>query len=398
MISNLIHQMKFENRNSVLKIIFICGSLEPGCDGVGDYTRRLAASLIKYNNQVSIISLNDRFIQKSLKQDQYCNGSRIEVLRVAASEPTKVRRLLIRDWIEDFNPDWLSLQFVLFSFHIKGLPFYLKKALSTVGKGRKWHIMFHEIWVGLEESATRKEIIWGWLQKKIIYSLLQALRPKVTHTQTKIYQANLHELKIKPSYLPLFSNIPKIKQRPREPSSKIYSFVLFGSIHPNAPVIEFADELGAYLQAQNVDVNFILVGRSGAEKTRWITALLEAGISVSDRGEQPESEISEILLNANVGITTNPLALAEKSGTVAAMLDHGLPVICVSKAWKQRHQKIDVTQSEGITEYKKGNIEACLSTGSLPLSKSIDDITSQLLDDLYCYKISEESLLLNETL
>jgi hypothetical protein len=28
-------------QNLMIKILFICGSLEPGKDGVGDYTRRL---------------------------------------------------------------------------------------------------------------------------------------------------------------------------------------------------------------------------------------------------------------------------------------------------------------------------------------------------------------------
>ena len=31
-----------------MKIVFICGCLEPGKDGVGDYTRRLSAELIDH--------------------------------------------------------------------------------------------------------------------------------------------------------------------------------------------------------------------------------------------------------------------------------------------------------------------------------------------------------------
>mgnify|MGYP003474349261 CR=1 FL=1 len=42
-----------------MKILFICGSLEPGKDGVGDYTRRFCGELLKMNYEVQILSIND---------------------------------------------------------------------------------------------------------------------------------------------------------------------------------------------------------------------------------------------------------------------------------------------------------------------------------------------------
>lgn len=44
-------------------------------------------------------------------------------------------------------------------------------------------------------------------------------------------------------------------------------------------------------------------------------------------GEQPAERISQALQVLDFGITASPLALVGKSGTVAAMLEHGLPVI-----------------------------------------------------------------------
>jgi hypothetical protein len=40
-----------------LNIVFLCGSLQPGRDGVGVYTRRLAGEVIRQGHQASIISL-----------------------------------------------------------------------------------------------------------------------------------------------------------------------------------------------------------------------------------------------------------------------------------------------------------------------------------------------------
>ena len=38
-----------------MKITFICGSLNPGQDGVGDYTRRLAAQLALDGHECQLI-------------------------------------------------------------------------------------------------------------------------------------------------------------------------------------------------------------------------------------------------------------------------------------------------------------------------------------------------------
>jgi hypothetical protein len=65
-----------------MKIIFICGSLEPGQDGVGDYVRRLAAELILKQNEVSIIALYDKNVKRLRGEMQYDNGIQIPILRL----------------------------------------------------------------------------------------------------------------------------------------------------------------------------------------------------------------------------------------------------------------------------------------------------------------------------
>jgi Trk K+ transport system NAD-binding subunit len=57
-----------------MKIAFICGSLEPGRDGVGDYTRRLAGELVKQQHEVLVIAFNDRQIKDTLKAVQYTDA------------------------------------------------------------------------------------------------------------------------------------------------------------------------------------------------------------------------------------------------------------------------------------------------------------------------------------
>ena len=103
-----------------MKILFICGSLEPGKDGVGDYTRRLAGELIKQNTVIEIISLNDKYIKQIWEGTQEDGVQRIPVLRLPASCPWDKRLQKAKERIDSFEPEWLSLQYVAFAFNNKG--------------------------------------------------------------------------------------------------------------------------------------------------------------------------------------------------------------------------------------------------------------------------------------
>ena len=59
-------------------------------------------------------------------------------------------------------------------------------------------------------------------------------------------------------------------------------------------------------------------------------------------GEKSPDEVSQLLQTLDFGIATHPWALAGKSGAVAAMLDHGLPVIVPRDDWTLRHKPFPV--------------------------------------------------------
>src|SRR5690606_662431 len=100
--------------------------------------------------------------------------------------------------------EWLSLQFVPYAFHKKGLPFGLGSQLRKIGGTTKWHIMFHELWIGMEVGASQKDVIIGIIQKYIIKKFNIEIKPKVIHSQTDLYQAQLKSIGLKSEILPLF--------------------------------------------------------------------------------------------------------------------------------------------------------------------------------------------------
>jgi len=343
-----------------MTILFLCGSLEPGKDGVGDYTRRLAGELIRQGHQASIISLNDKHCDTQIKYTQESDGNSIEVLRLPSIVLSKERFYQASLFIENQNPEWLSLQYVPYSFHNKGLPIGLSNSLTNIGKGRKWHIMFHELWVGMDSESSVKLKTIGLIQKQLIKNINRQLKPKTIHTQTTLYNTQLHSLGINSKLLPLFGNIPFWKQcEQKNPLDKTVTFVIFGSIHWGAPINDFINELLLFSQANAFDIKFMLIGRCGKEQNNWISVLKTKNIAFSILGEQPSTEISKVLSEATWGISTTPMLLAEKSGTVAAMLEHELSVIIVARPWIVNGFSEDFSNNN-ILEYLSGNLSQIL--------------------------------------
>ena len=370
-----------------MKIAFLCGCLEFGCDGVGDYVRRLAGELAAQGHQTAGIALNDEYVT----QEVLAVEAGFTLLRLPAAWPSSRRVAHIKQWVAIFDPEWLSLQFVPFSFHPKGLPFGLGKQLEQVGHGRMWHLMMHELWVGMQHEAPTKHVWWGKVQRYLIKALIARLQPKVVHTQTRLYQAQLAKLRVESQLLPLFANIaradsqaqagPELPQALHTQAQATIKLLMFGSIHPGAPVAAFVHDVAQYA-AQATPVVLTLVGRCGPEQAHWVAAWEGAGLPVELLGEQTPQRISEALASASLGIATTPLAQIEKSGTTAAMLEHGLPVLCVARPWSPRGLG-PLEVPAGIVAYVPGNFEAYLpAKASMPAPATAHQIARQLASTL----------------
>ncbi|MEP7231852.1 MAG: hypothetical protein ABI691_16435 [Ginsengibacter sp.] len=367
-----------------MDIVFICGSLEPGRDGVGDYTRRLVTELIGTGNKAGIISLNDKHVSDEFSGVQQSGDIKIAVLRIPSAWPSGRRFERAQLWIGDFNPRWLSIQFVPFSFHSKGLFFGQGRLLAKLGKGRFWHVMVHELWVGMDKEASLKFALWGRLQRTLIKSLLTKLKPLMIHTQSGLYKIMLEKIGFKSVILPLFGNIPLIANNQMQKSQVrgTISFILFGGIHPGAPVKEFFNDLKNYSTSTKTKVLVRMVGRCGKEQFLWEKESKEAGLAIEILGEKSPEDISEVLLNSSFGVSTTPFFLIEKSGSVAAMREHGLTVLCVSREWNPRGIK-KFELPAGVSKYEAGEIGEFIqdnfkSSGSY----NIGDIANQFVNNL----------------
>ncbi len=328
-----------------MKIAFITSSLEPGRDGVGDYTRLLAEECVRQSHECCLVSLNERFLSQISKSKIAVDLVEIPLLRLPISMPWRQRTAHAEKLLALFQPDWISLQFVPYGYQDKGIVIKLSKRLQPLIKERQLHIMFHELWIGQNTSAKLKERLIGTVQKFFILQLIKQLQPLVVHTNNSIYVALLKQSGVSASRLPLFGNICIANQNAErwlfselqrlglniktENRNYFWLFGFFGSLHPLWPAEPLFSCLDRAAIQNNRQVAIISIGRLGPGEKLWksLSKNYSSRFVFLRLGERSPLEISEFLNSIDFGIATSPYALIEKSGTVATMLEHKLPVI-----------------------------------------------------------------------
>ena len=190
-----------------MKILFFCGSLQPGKDGVGDYARRLSGALIQKGHDAQVISLCDKDADAFVSETQEVEATQVSVHRIPQRTSYHKRLRITKEIIDKNKPDWISLQYVPNSFNPKGLPFWLLWFLKQFDGKYKRHIMFHELARPEKSNLTKALRV---IQIALLKQLVLKLKPNVVHTHTPNYLSILGNLKINAKPLPLFSNISKV--------------------------------------------------------------------------------------------------------------------------------------------------------------------------------------------
>ena len=298
-----------------MRILFICGSLEPGVDGVGDYTRRLAKSLILRNYDVLLVSLRDRDAMDYISEEQG-NNIAIETIRIPKSRTQRERFNELQIILKEFNPDIISLQFGFV------------RNVKSLGYKNKWHIMFHELWLGTVKDVSFKHKLIGYVQKLLIIQLLKKIQPDCISVQSILYRQKLENLGFKPILFPLYGNIPVTKKKQNVKFEEgLFHFAIFGTIQQKNDFKIFIEWLKAR-EFNNSKFHFL--GNNGALQKNWIAILEKENLEYENYGWLKADDISNILKNCNLGLSTTPYMLSDKSGSVAAMREHRLKVLCIS--------------------------------------------------------------------
>lgn len=334
-----------------MKILFICGSAEHGKDGVGDYTRRLCGELIRMGHNVQILSICDFQVTSFSREFQEIEGTKVEVNRIPVAASNSQRLIWSQNCINYFKPEWISLQYVPYSFNPKGLPFWLPSFLKKLKGNHKLHIMFHELWLGIDSESSYRHRCIGKLQQLIINKIIHTTRTQCVNTQNKLYQFFLQSHNIDAHILPICGNIPMTAAKNQ--ANKFTQIVLFGTIHPGAPFKDFIDDLEGCKSKLNKPIKFVFIGNNGSELSNYIKVLENNNIKYEVLGIQTESIISQVLIDSDYGISTTPYFQTEKSGVYAAYKEHQINTICVSRNWTPTKGQYEIPN---IIKYEKNNL------------------------------------------
>jgi len=324
--------------------MLVCSALEAGRDGVGDYCRVLAGEFAKLGHQSMALALNDRFVEREARAEDA--SDRLQLVRLPARAPASERYALAAGVIEEWRPDCVSLNFVSYGFQKRGLPVQELLRLPPLFAGRKLAVMLHELWVGLDDDRLPKNrLFYGPVQRQLLFALLRRLHPAHLGTTNACYREVLARYGFDAQVVPLFGNVPvgaetaetwlyeALAQQgaigPDFDRRRSWLFGMFGLIDPSWPATAMFARLADIARRADRRIVVVSAGSAGADAApvfeRAKAALPE--VSFALLGRQPAEQISQFLNTVDFGLSSYPYALLGKSGAVAAMLEHGLPVI-----------------------------------------------------------------------
>lgn len=325
-----------------MRFLFICGSLESGRDGVGDYTMALCCLLQRNHHECHIVAYSDQYCDCVTKREE----AGVITHRFPKNLHRKEKLQRLEQIASEFQPNLVSLQFVAYGFHPKGISWQLGANLRACLKELPVHIMFHEIWVGAERDSRLKHRVVGAAQKLAHRRLVSYLQPFCVHTHAEPYRRALMDLGVEARPLPLPSNLPRAVDpdfgfvRDRLSASAIKTevaenvelavFLVFGHIPPEWEAEILLRQLETYQNRSGRKPVLFFCGRGGLDENRRRQLWALAGkyrVTCVSEGFLPPQEVSSVMQFADFGVATVPFALWQKSGVVAAMRTHGLPVI-----------------------------------------------------------------------
>jgi hypothetical protein len=329
-----------------MRIAFINSSLEPGRDGMGDYTLSLAAALRGLGHEVLGVGMSDRWIPRERGVETAANAAGVELERLSVEIPLAGRVARAAERLRAFRPDWVSFQMSCYAHNKKGLLFTLNRLLPPlVAACENWQVMFQELWIAFHHGARWKHRLVGALQRASIRRCIATLRPRLLQTSTPLFRAMLKTIGLDASVLPLAGSIPVDAEpgtdwflellgeagRPLVADDRARHLAggFFGAIYPGWEPEPFFSSLRKVAAKTGQRITILAAGRmGGAGEAIWgrlVTAYPD--FHLQKLGELSVARVSHFLRNLDFGIAATPWLAIGKSSATAAMLDHGLPVM-----------------------------------------------------------------------
>jgi hypothetical protein len=316
------------------RIAFVTSRIAPGTDGVGDHVRTLAGEIARMGHECVVIGLNQDDAHPWA--ERFGADGEPTPIRPSSTEARERRFAEARALVAAFDPQVVSFHYVSFAYARRGLAVDIGRRFREIAGKRRVELNAHELWTGFDLAATAKDRVNGFLQYVLFRRMLRQLAPDVIHVSNPTYVEMMRQIGRTVRLAPLFGNVPLTGALPapdaegfEEPAGQVWRLLFFGSIHAEWPPEPFLTRLTALAASEGRRPVVISVGRIGGGQPVWDRMIATHGhhCRFVRLGERPAAKISAIFNGVDFGVSTSPMCLIGKSSTVAAMLEHGLPVI-----------------------------------------------------------------------
>lgn len=330
-----------------MRIQFLCPCVEPGQSGVGDYTLGLAGALGSIGAETHVLAFADPSARETQAEMMAFAGQQVRTARMKPSTSPDKLRSALEAAVTEFQPDWISLQWVPYAFHPKGLAAWGRFPWGSLFGPARMHWMIHETWIGGFRGAPWKLRITGALQRLMMKQLHRRLRVRAAHTSNPTYRRQLARAGIATEILPLFGALPTdhgsqdwsgwasvltgAKGKPIDLERESpWVFCFFGTIHRGFPADDVFKAILDAGRRENRSIVILSVGHAGEGARDFDEWSVRWGdrITFHRTGSLSDAQTVQVLSHADFGLSTTPLNVIGKSSAAATLSEQGLPVLC----------------------------------------------------------------------
>jgi GT2 family glycosyltransferase len=311
-------------------ILHITPQLSPGRCGVSDYALEWIDRQSEEGTPGKILALCDRFHPGKTMHEQG--------IRLGADVPVSQKLVALKSALAE-APMAVVFHYVPMGYHARALPFWLLGLIKLLNALSCPLVMvLHELWAG----GTDKPLPLrgkGSLQKWFLLHLLRQLPHARLITTSAYTSVLLRRYGMHSDWCPVFSNLgasvqlsglpQPIKDACADP--KMVRVILFGSLPPEGTPAMVASLLKQMVERYKKPVQVWHAGHGYQQDwwqsvQKWLTKD-KNDIRFAALGPLPAPALNALMQNAHFGISTYPIELWSKSGSIAAMRANGLPVL-----------------------------------------------------------------------
>ncbi len=271
--------------------------------------------------------------EESVSHSLYWLQRSEESMRAAWLEVQAWRRGLAGE-LDSGSPDAVLLHYSVFAYSYRGLPLFVRPALSALRSSRIPLItVLHELAYPWRHGGWRGNV-WAMTQRAVLVDIVRRSAAVIVTADFRAeWLTSRPWLAQRPVVVaPVFSNLPP-PTGGSSPDRDRKTIGLFGYSYEGVAVSLVLDAI-RLLRDRGVDVQLLLLGapgRSSASAEAWLAAARAREVvqALSFSGTLSAQDLSDALAACHALLFTDASGPSSRKGTLAASLASGRPVVAI---------------------------------------------------------------------